>query len=336
MTDEKKPTQSGAPNWNELRNTLSDPAHGWALQDWQNVAISLNLDYGKMKPDPLGWVREGENPKFTADSFPSEEVAQAFEKRLRDLRANRCGSGEQDLREFVVDADSFDWPIPGEMRSIGEADEEHLRIRELRETRRREAAAQRDARHGAGRRTLDEGAEEIARCVGERFRQIVLDRMESDAAKGLLRFYDPTDVVRHSISRTIRSWHHEAYVSDLNAWLERVEKDEPEIARHHFRFPVGAPTSAAADASPEISQASADEDLANAWKNAKGNPELRRQIAATMRARCSSDSDAARRLRADRKSIQRALGKASGGDGAAPQKSAAPAWPPVSGKPRKS
>ena len=75
-----------------------------------------------------------------------------------------------------------------------------------------------------------------------------------------------------------------------------------------------------------------DGDLAKAWAEAKGNRQRRHEIAVVMRETCGGNvSDAARRLAADRRSVQRALEYET----AARQENAAPQWAPLARNPQK-
>ncbi|URF03347.1 hypothetical protein [Cupriavidus campinensis] len=98
-------------------------------------------------------------------------------------------------------------------------------------------------KQATGRYTLREAAEAIT-ASGERV-EPMLEKLLAAAKSASLAVYGPGENARHQYGpyTPVRSYHEEAYWSDLNAWLD---SNEPRIA---FRFPP-PPASAASIAPP--------------------------------------------------------------------------------------
>lgn len=126
-----QPTTARAPDWSEWRLTP------W-VRVWQAAALSLDIDPHAMKQSPHSWmVGPGHGPIFLDESFPSNEIKEKFDKRLRVLSANftnpeffslglisgnAAGFCDVKLSEFAAWATSrsVGWEMPKELAALAQ------------------------------------------------------------------------------------------------------------------------------------------------------------------------------------------------------------------------
>jgi hypothetical protein len=95
------------------------------VQLWQACALSLDIDPDKMKAEPNSWKAgpgSDHAPLFTLTSFPSNAVADGFNKRLRLAMANFGGDGRQaislsDFAEWALSIPLFQY-VPAEFVAL--------------------------------------------------------------------------------------------------------------------------------------------------------------------------------------------------------------------------
>ena len=88
--------QTRPPDWEFWLNMPS-------VKVWQACALSLNIDPDSMRHSPHGWMAgPGSGPIFEPGSFPNNEAAEAFGKRLRLLSASITNPAYFRLRSLIM------------------------------------------------------------------------------------------------------------------------------------------------------------------------------------------------------------------------------------------
>lgn len=112
------------PDWNLW------PAMPW-VKAWEAVALSLDIEPKSLEQDPLSLMADtGGGPFFLKGSFPSRQIKDEFDQRLRLLKAHYTNPDfssfdDVNLAEFSAWSLSSRWSIPPEIAALAKnADDE--------------------------------------------------------------------------------------------------------------------------------------------------------------------------------------------------------------------
>lgn len=206
---------AGASFANELRQQIVDMSH-WSERELEALCLGI----------PPAAYNHSSRPDQDREQMRGE-IAGGIESG--ELQAERTGEGTAPYgsRWRIERVSAIRWAI-GRCPKLPEW---------LARYSLPEIYAQQEAeKKAAGRYTLNEAAEEIARNSGERFVPL-LKKMKAAVSAGVLRVYEPGRNARYTPT-TVHDRYEEAYWDTLNAWLNA---NEPRI-KWRFQEPGKATT----------------------------------------------------------------------------------------------